>query len=75
VRNRTLLGVVSPLLQLVRRPPPLAQKTRRVSPQAQAVRQGLLAAHEPDTLLELPLKIRTSLRIYRVNSFSVGEPG
>lgn len=51
MRNRTLLGVVSPLLQFVRRLPPFAQRTRRVSIQAQAVRQALLAAHEPDKLL------------------------
>ena len=51
VRNRTLLGIVSPLLQFVRRLPPYAQKTRRVSAAAQAVRQALLAAHEPDKLL------------------------
>lgn len=51
VRNRTLLGVVSPLLQFVRRLPAFAQRTRRVSTEAQAVRQALLAAHEPDTLL------------------------
>ncbi|HEX9004186.1 MAG TPA: hypothetical protein VGB07_30010 [Blastocatellia bacterium] len=51
VRNRTLLGVVSPLLQFVRRLPAFAQRTRRVSTQAQAVRQALLAAHEPDKLL------------------------
>lgn len=51
VRNRTLLGVVSPLLQFARRLPPFAQRTRRVSAEAQAVRQALLAAHEPDKLL------------------------
>jgi hypothetical protein len=51
VRNRTLLGIVSPLLQFVRRLPPFAQKTRRVSAVAQSVRQALLAAHEPDKLL------------------------
>ncbi len=51
VRNRTLLGVVSPLLQFVRRLPLFAQRTRQVSTRAQAVRQALLAAHEPDKLL------------------------
>jgi hypothetical protein len=51
VRNRTLLGVVSPLLQFARRLPAFTQKTRRVSAEAQAVRQALLAAHEPDKLL------------------------
>jgi hypothetical protein len=51
VRNRTLLSVVSPLLQFVRRLPPFTQRTRRVSAHAQAVGQALLAAHEPDKLL------------------------
>ncbi len=51
VRNRTLLSVVSPLLQFVRRLPPFTQRTQRVSTRAQAVRQVLLAAHEPDKLL------------------------
>lgn len=51
LRNRTLLGVVSPLLQFARRLPAYTQKTKRLSPRAQAVRQVLLEAHEPDTLL------------------------
>lgn len=51
VRNRTLLSVVTPLLQFVRRLSAFAQKTQRVSTRTQAVRQALLAAHEPDKLL------------------------
>lgn len=51
LRNRTLLGVISPLLQFARRLPTYTQKTKRLSPRAQAVRQVLLEAHEPDRLL------------------------
>ncbi|QQS48480.1 MAG: hypothetical protein IPM66_07560 [Acidobacteriota bacterium] len=51
VRNRTLLGVISPLLQFARRLPSYTQKTKKLSPRAQAVRQALLDAHEPDKLL------------------------
>lgn len=51
LRNRTLLGVISPLLQFVRRLPAYTQKTKQLSPQAQAVRQVLLEAPEPDKLL------------------------
>lgn len=62
VRNRTLLGVVSPLLQFARRLPTFAQKTRRISAQAQAVRQALLAAHEPDKLLFEMLPVACGLK-------------
>lgn len=62
VRNMTLLGVVSPLLQFARRLPTFAQKTRRVSVQAQAVRQALLAAHEPDKLLFEMLPVACGLK-------------
>lgn len=51
VRNRTLLGVISPLLQFARRLPQYTQKTKRISAEAQAVRQALLDANEPDKLL------------------------
>jgi hypothetical protein len=51
MRNRTLLGVISPLLQFARRLPSYTQKTKRLSPHAQGVRQALLDAHEPDKLL------------------------
>ncbi len=51
IRNRTLLGVVSPLLQFARRLPPYAQKTSRLSTTAQAVRKVLLESNEPDQLL------------------------
>lgn len=51
MRNRTLLSVISPLLQFARRLPSYTQKTKKLSPRAQAARQVLLEAHEPDKLL------------------------
>ena len=51
MRNRTLLSVISPLLQFVRRLPSYTQKTKKLSLRAQAVRQVLLEAYEPDKLL------------------------
>lgn len=51
IRNRTLLSVISPLLQFARKLPLYTQKTKRLSAWAQAVRQVLLEAHEPDKLL------------------------
>lgn len=51
MRNRTLLGVISPLLQFARRLPSYTQKTKKLPPRAQAVRGALLEAHEPDKLL------------------------
>lgn len=51
MRNRKLLGVISPLLQFARRLPSYTQKTKKLSPPAQGVRQALLDAHEPDKLL------------------------
>lgn len=51
VRNKTLLGVVSPLIQFVRKLPPYTRKTDKLSGRAQAVRQVLFEAHEPDKLL------------------------
>lgn len=51
IRNKTLLGVISPLLQFARKLPLYTQKTKRLSVHAQAVRQVLLEAHEPDKLL------------------------
>jgi len=51
MRNRTLLGVIGPLLQFARWLPSYTQKTEKLSPRAQAIRQVLLEAHEPDKLL------------------------
>ena len=51
IRNQTLLGVISPLLQFARRLPIYTQRTKKLSSYAQAVRQSLLDAHEPDKLL------------------------
>jgi hypothetical protein len=51
IRNRTLLGVISPLLQFARKLPFYTQRTKKLSTYAQAVRKSLLDAHEPDKLL------------------------
>lgn len=51
IRNRTLLSVVTPMLQFIRRLPPYTQKTKKISSQAQGIRQALLEANEPDKLL------------------------
>jgi hypothetical protein len=51
IRNKTLLGIISPLLQFVRKLPYYSQKTKKLSARAQSVRQVLLEAHEPDKLL------------------------
>ena len=51
VRNTTLLSVVKPLFQFVRRLPAYTLKTKRLSKQAQAVLQTLLRAQEPDELV------------------------
>jgi len=54
-RNATLLSVVKPLFQFVRKLPPYTLKTRRISLEAQAVVQAILQAQEPDKLLFLAL--------------------
>jgi hypothetical protein len=51
VRNTTLLSVVKPLFQFVRRLPAYTLKTKRLSPTALAVLQTLLRAQEPDELV------------------------
>lgn len=51
IRNTTLLSVVKPLFQFVRRLPTYTLKTKRLSQEAQAVLQTLLRAQEPDELV------------------------
>lgn len=51
VRNTTLLSVVKPLFQFVRRLPAYTLKTKRLSKQAQSVLQTLVRAQEPDELV------------------------
>jgi hypothetical protein len=51
LRNRTLLAVVKPLFQFVKRLPAYTKKTQRLSPEARAVIEALQQAQEPDALL------------------------
>jgi len=51
VRNSTLLTVVTPLFQFVKRLPAYTKKTKNLNPEALAVLQTLQQAQEPDELL------------------------
>lgn len=51
VRNATLLTVVTPLYQFVKRLPTYTRKTKRISQEARAVLDVLQRTHEPDELL------------------------
>jgi len=51
VRNSTLLMVVKPLFQFVKKLPAYTTKTKRLSSEALAVLQTLQQAQEPDELL------------------------
>ncbi|MBD1915005.1 MULTISPECIES: hypothetical protein [Cyanophyceae] len=50
-RNLTVLSVVKPLIQFVRKLPNYTLKTRRISERSRAVLQTLLYTQEPDELL------------------------
>ncbi|QQE67719.1 hypothetical protein GFS31_44320 (plasmid) [Leptolyngbya sp. BL0902] len=50
-RNVTVLSVVKPLIQFVRKLPNFTLKTRRLSESSRAVLQTLLSTQEPDDLL------------------------
>lgn len=50
-RNLTVLSVVKPLVQFVRKLPRYTLKTQRISAEAQAVIQTLLTTQEPDELI------------------------
>lgn len=58
-RNRTILGVVRPLMQFVANLPPATLRTAQLSKQATSVREALRTAREPDSLLfrELPVAL------------------
>jgi hypothetical protein len=51
IRNLTLLSVVKPLFQFVKKLPAHTKKTKRLGSEAQAVLQTLLEAQEPDELI------------------------
>lgn len=67
-RNRTILSVVKPLVQFVRRLPAYTVKSKRISPKAQAVIQTLLQTQEPDELLFSALPQACGLEPIRVAS-------
>jgi hypothetical protein len=50
-RNQTLLSIVKPLIQFVRKLPRYTVKTQRISPVAQAILGALQQTQEPDDLL------------------------
>jgi hypothetical protein len=54
-RNRTLLSVVKPLFQFVKKLPVYTTKTQGLSKEAKAVLQAILQAQEPDKLLFVAL--------------------
>jgi len=51
VRNVTLLALVKPLFQFVKKLPASTTRTKRLSSEAQAVLQTLRDSQEPDELL------------------------
>ncbi|MDX2229695.1 MAG: hypothetical protein NW220_08660 [Leptolyngbyaceae cyanobacterium bins.349] len=67
-RNRTILSVVKPLVQFVRKLPTYTVKSKRISAPAQAVIQTLLQTQEPDDLLFSALPQACGLEPIRVAS-------
>lgn len=61
IRNVTMLSVVKPLFQFVKKLPTYTTKTTRMSIEAQAVVQTLQKAQEPDVLLFQSLPIACGL--------------
>jgi hypothetical protein len=61
VRNSTLLVVVKPLFQFVKKLPTYTTKTKRLSSEALAILQNLQKAQEPDELLFNSLPISCGL--------------
>jgi len=61
VRNVTMLSVVKPLFQFVKKLPTYTTKTTRMSIEAQAVVQTLQKAQEPDVLLFQSLPVACGL--------------
>jgi hypothetical protein len=72
-RNLTVLSVVKPLVQFVRKLPAYTLKTKRISPEAQAVIQTLLQTQEPDELLFTALPIACGLGAIVLGQPEVGE--
>ncbi|BBC26830.1 hypothetical protein [Pseudanabaena sp. ABRG5-3] len=61
IRNVTMLSVVKPLFQFVKKLPAYTTKTTRMSTEAQAVVQTLQKAQEPDVLLFQSLPVACGL--------------
>jgi len=72
IRNVTLLSVVKPLFQFVRRLPAYTLKTKRLNSEAQAVLQTLLRAQEPDELIFKALPTACGLPEIGVNEADDG---
>jgi len=67
LRNITMLSVVKPLFQFVKRLPAYTTKTTRISPEAQAVVRTLQTAQEPDVLLFQALPMACGLKAIAPN--------
>jgi len=67
VRNTTMLSVVKPLFQFVKKLPAYTTKTTRISKEAQAVVKTLQMAQEPDVLLFKTLPIACGLEAIAPN--------
>jgi hypothetical protein len=61
LRNTTMLSVVKPLFQFVKKLPAYTTKTTRISSEAQAVVRTLQTAQEPDVLLFQTLPVACGL--------------
>jgi hypothetical protein len=68
VRNATLLSVVKPLFQFVKKLPVFTMRTQRISAEARAVLKALSQAQEPDDLIFSSLPIACGLEPIVVGS-------
>lgn len=73
IRNRTILGVVTPLLRFARKLPSFSKSTERISKRAQEVRRILLGAPEPDELLFRLLPMACDLAPFDLTSDLSGD--
>ena len=67
LRNATLLTVVSPLYQFVKKLPAYTKQTQRIGIDAQAVLKSLQETVEPDELLFIKLPIACNLPLIKVD--------
>jgi len=73
-RNLTILSVVKPLVQFVRKLPAYTLKSKRISTEAQAVIQTLLHTQEPDQLLFVALPQACGLKPVHSGSMESASP-